>query len=226
MTEYTGKENLDFLETVPNYLNEIERLLRGFIGNDLPVLDFGAGSGIYARRLAAKNLKPDCVEIDDEYRSRLSAAGFNAYNSLSETTQTYKRIYSCDVMEHIEDDLAALKELRAKLTDDGRAFIYVPAFYMLYSDMDKKIGHFRRYKKPELVNKMKEAGFKIESAEYIDFIGFFGGLYYKYFVSKNGSIDSAATRFYYKYIFPISRVLDKLGARFLLGKNLLVIASK
>lgn len=226
MTEYTGKENLDFLETVPNYLNEIEGILAKFLGNESPVLDFGAGSGIYARRLAAKNIKPDCVEIDVEYQQKLSAAGFNTSRSLAETPQIYKRIYSCDVMEHIEDDLAAFKELRAKLADGGKIFIYVPAFYMLYSDMDKKIGHFRRYRKAELVNKMKEAGFKIDSAQYIDFIGFFGGLYYKHFISKDGSIDSKATRFYYKYIFPVSRVLDKLGGRYLLGKNLLVIASK
>ncbi len=226
MAEYGGKENLDFLEKVPNYLDAIEALLLEFIGTGKTVLDFGAGSGTYARRLMGRGVKPDCVEIDPEYCSKLSAQGFNAVKTLAELPQNYERIYSCDVIEHIADDMGILKELHAKLADDGKIFIYVPAFSALYSEMDKKIGHFRRYKKNGLVEKMQAAGFKITSVEYVDSIGFFGGLFYKYFGDKNGNIDSPAIYKYYKHIFPLSRLFDKFGARYLLGKNLLVIARK
>jgi len=221
MTEYSGKENLDFLEAVPNYLNEIERLLLQFIGGANKVLDFGAGSGTYLRRLAAKNIKPDAVELDAEYAAKLGCVRY-----LADLPHKYERIYTCDVLEHIEDDTAILKQLHDKLEEGGEIFIYVPAFNLLYSAMDKKIGHYRRYTKTMLLKRLKQAGFKIESAEYLDSIGFFGGLFFKYFGDKSGNIDSPAIYNYYKYIFPISLMLDKLGAKYLLGKNLLVIAQK
>lgn len=221
MTEYHGKENLDFLSAVPNYLNEVEHLLLQFIGNANKVLDFGAGSGTYLCRLAARNIKPDAVELDAEYAAKLSCPRY-----LADLPHKYERIYTCDVLEHIEDDIEILKELHAKLEEGGKIFIYVPAFNLLYSAMDKKIGHFRRYTKNILTQRMKAAGFAIERAEYVDSIGFFGGLFYKYFGDKSGNINSPAIYKYYQYIFPLSRTLDKLGAKHLLGKNLLVIAQK
>ena len=226
MTEYAGKENLDFLEKVPNYMDVIEGLITTFLGNETTVLDFGAGSGIYARRLAAKNINVSCIEIDPEYAGALTAQNFQTYKSFAEMPEQYPRIYSCDVIEHIEDDAAILSQLRAKLADNGKIFIYVPAFQVLYSEMDRRIGHYRRYTKRGLVEKMEQAGFKIISAGYVDSIGFFGKLFNKHFGSKDGSIGSGPVYKYYKYIFPISRLLDKCGAKFLLGKNLLVIAGK
>ncbi len=226
MTEYTGKENLDFLESLPNYINEVEGKILGFLEGKKTVLDFGAGTGTYARRLKAKGINVDCVEIDGEYIARLKDAGLNCFGSLEEAAPSYDRIYSCDVIEHIEDDITALKQLHAKLAAGGKIFLYVPAFNMLYSSMDKKVGHFRRYTKTDLVNKAKLAGFKITCAGYFDSVGFFGSLFFKYFGPSHGNISSPSIYNYYKWIFPVSRVLDKLGARFLCGKNLLVIAEK
>jgi SAM-dependent methyltransferase len=221
MTEYTGKENLDFLEVVPNYLDAIESLILKFLNPYKTALDFGAGSGIYVRRLSAKGIKVDAVEIDPEY-----AAQLGAFRSLDEVPSQYERIYTCDVIEHIQDDLGVLKQLHSKLTQGGRIFVYVPAFNVLYSEMDKKIGHFRRYTKASLVPKLEAANFKIISAEYVDCIGFFGALFFKYFGSGDGSINSPSIYKYYKYIFPIGRFLDACGAKYLLGKNLLVVAEK
>ena len=64
-------------------------------------------------------------------------------------------IYTSNVLEHIDDDLAALKQLRATLSPGGRIAIYVPAMQVLYSDMDRSLGHYRRYGRQELLAKLK-----------------------------------------------------------------------
>ena len=104
----------------------------------------------------------------------------------------------------------------------------MPAHQILYSTMDREIGHVRRYTRSELREKVLDAGFLIQSISYDDFIGFFASAFVKIVGYKNkanlGSEKSLL--FYDKYIYPISRVLDLLGFRFILGKNLLLIATK
>lgn len=225
-TEYSGKENLEFMKEAYNYNNYIESFLLRFVGNH-KVLDFGAASGDYAMRLKNHELCVDCVEIDKDFIKSLESKGFKTYPSLSTVEQKYNRIYTLDVIEHIQDDAQILKDLYNVLSDNGKILIYVPAFNCLYSAMDKQLGHYRRYKKSTLLPLMKQAGFQIETARYVDSIGFFGSLYFKYFGSKNGILNDnkKSITFYYKYIFPISIVLDKILNPFI-GKNLLVIAHK
>jgi len=225
-TEFSGKENLELMKEAHNYLNYIENFLIKFIDNHT-ALDFGAARGDYAMRLKDKNIGVDCVEIDTDFIESLVTKGFKTYSSLSYVDQKYHRIYSLDVIEHIENDAQILKELYNTLSEDGKILIYVPAFNCLYSALDKYAGHYRRYKKSTLLPLMKQAGFQIECARYVDSIGFFGSLYFKYFGSKTGILDDnkKSITFYYKYIFPISIVLDKILNPFL-GKSLLVIARK
>ena len=150
------------------------------------------------------------------------------FQFLSEVPQKYTAIYTSNVLEHIENDSAALKELFESLIPGGIIGIYVPAHPILYSTMDKEIGHVRRYTRSELREKVLDAGFLIQSISYDDFIGFFASAFVKIVGYKNkanlGSEKSLL--FYDKYIYPISRVLDLLGFRLILGKNLLLIATK
>lgn len=225
-TEYSGKENLEFMQEAYNYNNYIENFLIQFIEHH-KTLDFGAASGNYAIQLTKKGITVDCVEIDKDFIKLLQTKNLKVYSSLSNVNQQYERIYSLDVIEHIEDDAEILNELYQKLSNNGKILIYVPAFDCLYSALDKHVGHYRRYKKSTLLPLMKKAGFQIETVHYVDSIGFFGSLYFKYFGSKNGILNDnkESIYFYYKYIFPISIILDKILNSFI-GKNLLVIAKK
>lgn len=225
-TDYSAKENLEFMYDAYNYSEYIKNFLIKFIETH-KTLDFGAASGYYATELIQKGIIVDCVEIDKDFIEILKNKNINAFPRLSAVDKQYKRIYSLDVIEHIKDEQQILQELYEKLSDDGKILIYVPAFNCLYGALDRYVGHYRRYKKSTLLPLMKQAGFKIESAKYIDSIGFFGSLYIKYFGNKKGvlSENKKGIYFYYKYIFPISIILDKFLNPFL-GKNLLVIASK
>jgi SAM-dependent methyltransferase len=67
-----------------------------------------------------------------------------------------------DVLEHLDDDLAALRALREQLRPGGRLLLTVPAHQMLWSDYDVASGHCRRYSRPQLEARLSAAGFRVE----------------------------------------------------------------
>ncbi len=72
-----------------------------------------------------------------------------------------------DVLEHVEDDTAFLRQLHAKLAPGGRLYISVPAYRLLWSVEDDYAGHFRRYRLAELGRVLEAAGFRVDFATYI-----------------------------------------------------------
>ena len=73
-----------------------------------------------------------------------------------------------------DDHVAALRFMHSVLVRGGRAVILAPAYMFLYGTTDAKIGHFRRYKRRELLPRMREAGFVIEHSFYMNVIGMAG----------------------------------------------------
>lgn len=71
-----------------------------------------------------------------------------------------------DVLEHLDDDLAALHELRRLLKPQGRLLLTVPAFMMLWSGHDVALHHRRRYRRPELRARLTQAGFRVDWLSY------------------------------------------------------------
>ena len=128
--------------------------------------------------------------------------------------------------KHIDDDSSALKTLFNSLTPDGKLGIFVPANQLVYSHIDKKLDHFRRYSKNDLVKKVMNAGFKIDKCYYVDSIGLVAWLFAKVFKLEFSQEGSSLLKIYDKFIWPISQFLDNLGFKYLFGKNLLLLASK
>lgn len=77
-----------------------------------------------------------------------------------------------DVLEHINQDEEALREYYRVLKPGGMYFLTVPAFKLLWSELDEHLHHFRRYKKGELELKLKRAGFEIVKSSYLFFFTF------------------------------------------------------
>ena len=75
---------------------------------------------------------------------------------------------------------------------------------------------------------MKKQGLKLRKIHYVDSIGFFASLAIKIcgYNTNNGLGSKKSIKFYDKYIFPISKVLDKFGFKHFIGKNLLIVAKK
>ena len=229
-TNYAGAAELWANEVnLPRYNLDIVRKLSRLASSNARILEFGAGIGSLAQIwVKHKGIKPICLEIDSKLKQIIQDRGFECHPGLKDIEDQFDLIYSSNVLEHIEDDQKALEGLYQKLKPGGALALYLPAFQCLYSDFDAAIGHYRRYEKKDLISKLKKANLTIEKCEYADCIGFFAWLTTKRKkYDENSKVDNVAKlRFYDRYIFPISKLLDMWGMKYIFGKNLLVIAKK
>ncbi len=91
--------------------------------------------------------------------------------------------------------------------------------------MDKKVGHFRRYKLGELISIMEMSGFEVRGTRYIDILGVLVSIVYKFYGSKDGTIKPRSVSLYDRFTFPVSKLLDVLTGK-LIGKNTYIITRK
>jgi SAM-dependent methyltransferase len=103
------------------------------------------------------------------YRFPLQPEGRRELEGLSLDT-----VVCLNVLEHIEDDVSTLADLLAILRPGGRLVLIVPAHARLYSSLDVHLRHFRRYEKPELEKKIRDAGFVLEDCRFLNRPGVFG----------------------------------------------------
>jgi len=148
------------------------------------ILDAGCGTG----HLTLDLLRADCdvtaIDYSDELvhftRKTISDAQYSANVFSCDLISikdlrlpSFDSIVCLDVIEHIEKDDIALKNLNHLLKSGGTLILSVPAVKALYGQRDKKVGHFRRYDKKELMKKIDDAGFTLGSIRYWNFIGIF-----------------------------------------------------
>jgi glycosyltransferase involved in cell wall biosynthesis/protein-L-isoaspartate O-methyltransferase len=126
---------------------ELERLEHG------RVLEVGPGRGAVAARLVGAGHDYTGVELSDESRSAtdelLGALGgtYRLAASLEElgAEERFDVVLAFEVLEHIEDDRAALADWVGRLRPGGRLVVSVPAFQSRFSITDVEVGHHRRY---------------------------------------------------------------------------------
>lgn len=224
--KYTGTDNLEVMTEALNYNAHLSELVEKHCSNSKQIVDFGAGIGTFAMTLHEQGKQIIAVEPDANQRQRMITSGINCVPDISEVTDAWADvIYSINVLEHIEDDKAALMTILAKLKPDGKLFVFVPAFQTLYSSMDKKVQHFRRYDKAALVAKVISSGFQVAEARYVDSLGFLATMIYKWQGNEAGDINRTALKIFDRIVFPISLLLDKVLSKWF-GKNLLLIAKR
>jgi protein-L-isoaspartate O-methyltransferase len=192
------------------------------------LLEFGAGTGFLAQIMYEKfGVRAICVELDPNLQKVVAEKGFTCFRDLHSANNTYEAIYTSNVLEHIENDVETLADLYKTLNKGGLLGIYVPAHPMLFSQMDTKVGHVRRYRKNELVAKVQSVGFTVVKVQYDDFIGFFASLLVKIVGYRSGGLGSRhSLKLYDNLIYPLSRILDKLGCSSILGKNIFLVCER
>jgi SAM-dependent methyltransferase len=84
----------------------------------------------------------------------------------------YAVVTMLDVLEHLEDDVAALREVARILRPGGIVLITVPAFSFLWSRHDELAHHYRRYRRFELCRRLREAGLEPQFVSYFNFFLF------------------------------------------------------
>jgi hypothetical protein len=96
---------------------------------------------------------------------------------------------------------------------------------MIWTTLDDKVGHLRRYTAKTLTQHLDAAGFKVERIGYRDSVGFLLAILFKIIGSKSGIPSDRSLLIFDRVLFPISRLLDLLASPFF-GKNVLAIARK
>jgi SAM-dependent methyltransferase len=123
--------------------------------------------------------------------------------------RTYDSIVLINVLEHIQDDAVALKQLAGALKPGGRLVLWVPALPRLYSDFDRRVGHFRRYRLRTLADLVESAGLAVVDARYVNVAG---ALAWWVLAKKLGQVPttSARVRLFDRAFVPIVRRLESV----------------
>lgn len=172
---------------MPTYNNFIAKIFADELGTSKLPLDFGAGIGTLSQKFVKKTgVKPICIEIDNKNKGYLLERKIRDFDDIWKVGFNVDAAFSSNVLEHIEDDSHILKQLHKHTTDEAKLVLYLPAFPVLFSDLDKSIGHFRRYTKKSISKKLKNTGFSIDKVYYADSIVFlllccfgFGGMMFR-----------------------------------------------
>jgi SAM-dependent methyltransferase len=86
--------------------------------------------------------------------------------------RAFDLVFATDVIEHVEDDVAALQEIRRVLKPGGRALLTVPAFPILWGLQDEVSHHRRRYRLRRLLDRMQAAGLSPQRHFYFNYLLF------------------------------------------------------
>ena len=182
-TEKTNTLTLFILEGATAYHQWIFEKIKPFLGKD--ILEVGCGIGnltellLSQGRVIAADVNGDYLQrVENKFRRHLNLKGVLLWDIQQAPPKRFDTpidtIVCSNVLEHIEDDDDVLRSLYHLLPAGGRLIILVPALKALYNVFDKELGHFRRYSRSELSQKLTRNGFRIRSLKYFNFFGIFG----------------------------------------------------
>jgi glycosyltransferase involved in cell wall biosynthesis len=164
-----GSEILARLNRAPRFTKWMADTIRPYLGER--VLEIGAGIGNLTSNLVprtvywASDINPqylDRLKKLEQTRPYLRVQYTDASAGETYPQAQFDTVICLNVVEHLEDDVNALRNIRAALTDDGRAIILVPNGPGLYGSLDRVLGHYRRYTRNQLQKVCEEAGFRVE----------------------------------------------------------------
>jgi SAM-dependent methyltransferase len=166
---------LDAQAFTPHFNHWLADTILPFItDNDGTVLEIGAGTGSITRYLCPRRPHYIATDAREEYIEQLrnefshrksvevlplDPAGRAEWLPAGRHVDT---VVCLNVLEHIEDDAAALESMGRALLPGGRAIILVPNDPSAYGTLDKAIGHYRRYTCSQIETLLSHTGFEVE----------------------------------------------------------------
>ena len=227
-----GKVTLDAIEQAPKFNRWMYDSVKPWLGKRVAELGCGRGNlSTFFRRHETVLL----TDYRDDYlkplRERWGQKRNVSFAKLDMTRLEDYRVLTdfapdtvvfLNVLEHLEDDRAVLKNLFEHVPCGCRMIVLVPFSMRLYSEFDKELGHFRRYERDELETKMREAGFTVEHQFYFNKAGKMAW-YFANTLGKRRKLTPAQLRVY-NMLTPVFRVTDKVMPG--TGLSTVVIARK
>lgn len=139
----------------------LDRFFSAPAGGVLRALDFGCGTGAVLEFLASRGHEAHGVDMSAEALAFCRARGLSvllqdAHGAIPHPDNSFDLVCALDVLEHIEDDRAAVREILRVLRPGGTFVAMVPAHQLLFSYHDTALHHFRRYGRRELAQLISE----------------------------------------------------------------------
>jgi SAM-dependent methyltransferase len=166
-TDEHGGEILARLSRAPRFNRWMADIVRPYVGRR--VLEVGAGTGNLTVKIApreiywATDVNPHYLETLGELRNSRPYLNVQFTDITRLKTfpqgQNFDTVICLNVLEHIEDHVAALRNIWTVLEVGGRAIVLVPQHPGLYGTLDRVLGHCRRYTETELLGVGKKCGF-------------------------------------------------------------------
>lgn len=226
---------LEALASAHNFFDWIVDEFGPVIGPN--TVEVGAGLGTVSLALTRRHagtvlaLEP-AANVFPRLEARLDGApNITARNATSAdvltegASSTFDTAVYVNVLEHIDDDSGELDTARQLLRPGGHLCIFVPAMPSLYSRIDEKSGHYRRYTKPGLRKTVEAAGFAVDKIEYMDVASIIPyWLVYRVLGVEN--LGSGSNTLFDRVLVPTSRLLQRVLRHPPIGKNLVLVARR
>lgn len=214
---------LESMEKALNYNTYIFNKIQSYIKKG-KVLDFGAGYGNFADYLVNQSIFVDVLEVDSNAKKILQKKGHNLVENIDSVFKNYSTITSLNVLEHVDKDIALIKDIYENMSKDSLLILYLPASMKIWSDLDVLVNHYRRYEMKPMLNNLKEIGFKILNYEYVDTVGYLTLRILK-FLRLKPKFNKELIIIYDKFIFKFFKFLDIIfNQKF--GKNIFIVLEK
>lgn len=229
MPRYPGRD-LEAMSFAVNYHRWIIDEFEPYLGET--IAEVGAGIGSVSKLLLGKRIKRLYAFepshnmyplLEEELRQEERAKAVNDFFSPHYAHEGLDSVVYINVLEHIQDDRAELANALEALKPEGHLLLFVPALAWLFSDLDKQVGHFRRYAKKDLTCLVTSVGFTLLKARYFDLAGVIP--WYVNFVVLRNSIDSGSVSLYDRLVVPVMRRIESALPP-PIGKNVLLIGKK
>ncbi len=214
----------------PQYRRWEYEVVAPYLGRS--VLEVGSGMGYFSEKLAASGRDRLVLSDTNEYcleRLRQKYAHRPDIEVVElrlpgrvDIGEPVESVVAMNVLEHIEDDVQALRDLAAVLTPAGRLILWVPAYMQLYGDFDRKVGHVRRYTPRTMRAAVEQAGLRVLDARPVNFLG---GLAWWLAVRRGGAgrPDPRLVWLYDNVVVPTGRTIER-AVRPPFGQSVLCVA--
>ncbi len=220
---------LENLERAKNYSAWILELIAPHVSGR--ILEVGAGRGTYSTYFAEHGhltaLEPSRARsavLRERLKNHPSATVITAQLDGTCAPGSYDTVVLLNVLEHIPDDRQALGDIYEALAPGGKVVVWVPAFEALYGKFDQRIGHYRRYRRNELLALVHNVGFQQVTVKYTNMPGFFVWWLVVRVLGRAPTAGRLAS-IYDRFFVPVIRRVERL-VRPPIGQSLLVVAQR
>jgi len=227
-------DDLGQMAAARHYLDWQYSMLRPHLGPS--ILEIGCGIGNFTVRLADGAARVVAIEPDKAclLRSRarvgqrpgvkLLHGRAQDLDDLLDAGERFDTVLCLNVLEHIDDDARALRDFAARLREGGRLVVQAPAGPWAFGEIDRALGHRRRYSRRRLGGMIREAGLALCETRYFNMVGILGWWWNAKVTRIRRQSDAQITVFDRLIVPVMSRVEGLLSPPF--GQSLFAVGEK